>query len=118
MDGEVTGGSIGSGCETPRIVSGRVVGLRAASGVLLVRFIFVSGSSEQARAIAVASKEAVGKRVAGSFAMARRMTSESAGGILGLISWGGVGINFGLISCLLMLTELSPRNGDTPVHNS
>ena len=74
MDGEVIGGSIGSGCETPRMVSGRVVGLRAgsASEVLLARLIFVSGSSEQETAIAVASKEAVGKRVAGSFAMARR----------------------------------------------
>ena len=47
--------------------------------------------SEEASATAVANKEALGKRMKGSFAMARKMTSESVGGILALINMGGVG---------------------------
>ena len=46
---------------------------------------------EQASAMALASNVAVAKRVLGSFAMARRITSESGRGILGLMSMGEVG---------------------------
>ena len=46
---------------------------------------------EQASARASARREAVAKRVEGSFAIARKMTSESAAGICGLMSMGGVG---------------------------
>ena len=42
----------------------------------------------RAPAIAAASDEALGKRVAGSFARQRKMTHSSAGGMFGLMSTG------------------------------
>ena len=71
---------------------------------------------EQASATAVASSEAIEKRVAVSFAIARRIASESVCGIFGLINIGGVGSV--LICCIMTATELSSRKGCTPVQIS
>ena len=46
----------------------------------------------RASAIAAASDEALGKRVAGSFARQRKMTISSAGGMFGLMSIGEGGV--------------------------
>ena len=75
-----------------------------------------SGSIAHASASAAASKDAIGKRVARSFAIARKITSERAGGIFGLMSIGGVGKV--LIWCFIIAAELSPWNGKTPVQSS
>lgn len=66
--------------------------------------------------MAVAMSEAIEKRIAVSFAIARKIASESAGGTFGLMSDGGVGKV--LIWCIITATELSSRKGCTPVHSS
>src|SRR5262249_51425813 len=72
--------------------------------------------NELASAIAAASSEAIEKRVIGSLPIARKITSESACGIFGLMRLGGVGSV--RICCIITATELSSRNGTTPVHSS
>src|SRR5436190_6264833 len=71
---------------------------------------------EEASVIADDKSEAVDKRAVGSFGIARRMTADSALGMLGLISLGGVGSI--LICCIITTIELLSRKGCTPVHIS
>ena len=112
--------STGPGCATPRIDSGSGPVVYVGCSIRAV----VAGPSaieelfwiEHASAMAAASNEAIGKRVAVSFAIARRITSDSAGGILGLIKIGGVGSV--LMCCIITATELSSRKGSTPVQIS
>jgi hypothetical protein len=69
-----------------------------------------------ASAIATANVETVGNRAMGSLAIARKITSERAGGTMGLIKAGGVGSLW--MCCEIMAVELSPRNGTVPVYIS
>ena len=60
--------------------------------------------------------EALEKRSAGSLARLRRMTSETACEMFGLIEAGEGGIL--LISCIRMSDALSPSKGNFPVQSS
>src|SRR5581483_12130894 len=88
----------------------------SSSSLVLLRVIWMVVCIAHASAIEVARSDAREKRVAVFFAIARRITSESAGGIFGLISIGGVGHLS--ICCIITATELSSRKGRTPVQTS
>src|SRR6266536_3185082 len=87
-------------------------GLPADDGVFgapLVPGIFMSRVWASMEVIAMA----LSNRSSGRLAMLFRMISETACGICGLISAGGVG---GSCTCCMMIaTVVSPRNGGTPV---
>ena len=107
-----------NGCGTPKIL---IVGPLCAaewpgSGSAWMARNFRLGRMEQASAMAVARSEALAKRAIGSFASARRITSERAVGIFGLIKLGGVGSAF--TCCIIIEMGLSPRKGGTPVQIS
>ena len=69
-----------------------------------------------APAIAAANVETLGYLALGSFAIARKITSESPDGTMELIKAGGVGSKF--ICCDMIAAELSPRKGTVPVYVS